>query len=272
MLPEIQSITNTVPFYNAKRVIVCENMGFFKNKFEKIPSFLENIPKYAHIIFIERDINKASRAYKIADKLGLCEEYNIPDNHTLHLWVKNKINESGLTINKTNIDEFINRTDINMYNMSHELDKLIAYCMNKNHIELKDIENITVLNFEEYIFNIVNAIGKRNKKDTLREYGYLYSLSVNSRKILSLLINNFSKLLFIRIGLDTKLSKNEISKKLDIKSSYFLDKSIEQAKLFSRASLFEILDLGGDIQKQMNTGLLDEKTGTELFIIKSLSI
>lgn len=270
ILDNIIGLANTAPFFSDKRVILCENTGFFKNKFDTFPDFLKNCPDTSYLIFVEREINRATLAYKTINKLGFTEEYNMPNERTLISWINNKIRSAGLSIEHDAVVEFISRTSSNMDNMDSEINKLISYSMNKKNITLLDVQKISTPNYEEQIFNIINAIAAKNKSLAMKEYSYLYILKTNPRIILSHLTSKFSQILDIEIALKKGMSPYDVQTQLNLKD-YPMKKNMETAKLFKESSLRNILKLSEETARKINTGLLNEQTGIELFIIKCLS-
>lgn len=270
ILDELISTAQTFPMFKDKRVILCENTGFFKNAFPEFASFIKEVPDFTYIIFVENEINRATGAYKTVSKLGFSEEYNMPKRPSLIKWVENKVKAADLSINRDALIEFVDRTSTNMDNMDCELSKLISYCMNSSVITVKDIDEICIASYEEQIFNIINAIAKKDKPLALKEYAFLYGLRTSPRSILALLSTRFSQILNIKQGYKSGMNEASIAKNLGINSPYAYKKSAESARIFSERSLKSILDLSAEYHRKMNTGLLDEQTGIEMFILKSL--
>lgn len=269
---ELVMTAQTYPVFSKCRVILCENSLFFKNKFEGFSDFLKTVPDFTYIIFVEREINKATSAYKTISKLGFCEEYNIPERADLSRWIDGKVRAAGLSIDSPAKSEFIGRTSINMENMDNELSKLISYCLNKGKITLSDVSTICLASYEEQIFNIINAIAKRDKKTALKEYTYLYNLRTNPRSIFALLTKRFLQMYNIQMGLDCGMDSKALGANLGIKSDYAFKRSLENVKYFNKKSLKDIISLSAEYHQKMNTGLLHEQTGIEMFILKSLEL
>lgn len=267
---EIISIANTAPFFSDKRVIYCENTGFFKNKFEEIATLLKNLPEFTYMVFMESEVAKNTSTYKIVNSNGFIEEYVMPEISDLKAWAKGRITKASLNIDNNALNEFVTATSLNMSYMNNELEKLISYCLGKESITLEDINTICIQNYEEEIFNIINAIASKNKALAMREYSILYKLNTKPRSILYLLTKRFSLILNISLALEANMNPEEIAANLGIYNKYALGKNIDAANSFSKESLYKILELSKDYSLKLNTGLLSEQTGIEMFIIKCL--
>lgn len=267
---ELISIANTAPFFSDKRVIYCENTGFFKNKFEEIADLLKNLPDFTYMVFMESEVAKNTTTYKTVNSKGFVEEYKMPEISDLKAWTRGRITKANLKIDNNALHEFVAATSLNMSYMSNELDKLITYCLNKENITLEDVNKICIQNYEEQIFNIINAIAKKNKPLAMKEYAVLYKLNTNPRNILYLLTKRFSLILNISLALKSNMNLDDIASGLGVYNEYALEKNIDAAKIFSTNSLYKILELSKDYTVKLNTGLLSEQTGIEMFIIKCL--
>lgn len=66
---EMQSIGNTLPFFQDKRLILIENSQAFK-KANDLPEVLEQFPETTFVVFVEKQIDKRNRLYKWIQKHG----------------------------------------------------------------------------------------------------------------------------------------------------------------------------------------------------------
>lgn len=267
---EIISVADTTPFFSDKRVIVCENTGFFKNKSEYISDYLNHVPESTYIIFVENDFNKNLKTSKTVFNNGFIEEYNKPDLSDLRAWVNGKVKARGKTIERDALHSFIKRTDISMDNMEMELNKLLSYCENNPVISDSDVEDICLTSLEEEVFAISNAISERNREKALKAYSDLYALKTDPRQILSLLNKNFREMLNFSIAFSGNMSASEIASVYKMKL-YAVEMRLKASNRFSRKSLKKIVLQSQDLMQKMNTGLVNDRTGVEMFILQCLS-
>lgn len=266
---EIISIADTLPFFSDKRVIVCENTGFFKNKTEYIGEYLKNVPEHTYFIFLENEVSFAVKSTKAAVAQGFIEEYNKPDTKDLRSWITGKVKSQGKTITSGALTDFINRTDISMDNMAMELIKLLSYCMDKNNITEEDVREICVTSLEEEVFEIANALSEKNKERALRAYNELYALKIEPRAILGRLNSTFLSMLNISMGYKGKMTIKEMASIFKMKEQA-IEIRLRASNRFSIESLKNIIRESQDLLQKMNTGLINDRTGVEMFLLNCL--
>lgn len=266
---EIISIADTLPFFSDKRVIVCENTGFFKNKTEYIGDYLKNVPEHTYFIFVENEVSKTLKSTKAAMSLGFAEEYNKPDIKALRVWVKKKVEVEGKTISNDAISDFIKRTDISMDNMEMELIKLLSYCMDKPTITEEDVREICIASLEEEVFEIANALSERDKERALRAYNKLYSLKIEPRVILGRLNSTFLSMLNISMGYKGNMTIKEMASIYKMKDTA-IEIRLKSSSRFTTESLKRIIRESQELLQKMNTGLINDRTGVEMFLLNCL--
>ena len=76
---EIISLSDTMPFFAEKRLILMEDSGFFKGGqgAEDMTQYMERIPESTCLIFVESEVDKRSKLYKAVKKHGYALNYPI---------------------------------------------------------------------------------------------------------------------------------------------------------------------------------------------------
>lgn len=267
---EIISIADTLPFFSDKRVIVCENTGFFKNKTEYIGDYLKNVPEYCYLIFVENEVSHTVKSTKAVAALGLEEEFNKPDIKDLKIWINGKIKAQGKTITVNALMDFIRRTDISMDNMETEITKLLDYCMEKDSITPEDVAEICTTSLEEEVFEIANAISEKNKERALRAYNDLYALKIEPKTILARLNGAFLKMLNISMGHKGNMTTKEMALIYNMKDAA-IEIRLKASKRFTTESLKNIIRESQELLQKMNTGRINDRTGVEMFLLNCLN-
>ena len=61
---EVISLGETMPFFSDRRIILLENTGFFKNQCPELAEYLNNLPDYLYLLFVEDEVDKRSKMFK----------------------------------------------------------------------------------------------------------------------------------------------------------------------------------------------------------------
>ena len=73
---EIISLSDTMPFFADRRLILMEDSGWFKGGpgADEMCAYIENIPDTTCLLFVETEVDKRSRMYKAVKKYGYIAE------------------------------------------------------------------------------------------------------------------------------------------------------------------------------------------------------
>ncbi len=163
-ISEIIGISDTLPFFSDNRLIVIENSGFFKNKCDELVDYLKTVPSSSHLLFVETEIDKRNRLYKLIKDSGRIVEFNAQDEKTLQRWILGLLQKEGKKITSDSLSLFLQKTGTDMEHIYHELEKLLSYCMDKDVITSTDIETICITQTTNQIFEMIHAIATKNQK------------------------------------------------------------------------------------------------------------
>ena len=140
---EIIDLAETLPFFADKRVILIEDAGIFSKAGDELGEYLKDSPESTHFIFVEESVDKRSKLYKAAAKCGNPVEFKEQTDETLARWIGMRIRKDGKGMSQAAYNSFIEKTGTDMENIDKELEKLLCYCMDKDVIELSDVETVT---------------------------------------------------------------------------------------------------------------------------------
>lgn len=260
-------MSETMPFFADYRLIVVENSGFFKNANDKIIEYIEKIPESTVIVFVESDIDKRGKLYKRVKEKGHDCEMAVQTPAVLEKWILSILGREEKKITKTAIDYFLSISGSDMTNIYSELEKLICYCMDKEAIEISDINAVTTEQISAKIFDMIDALGFKNQKKTLDIYYDLISTKEPPMRILFMLTRQFNIMLQVKELSEQGMGQKDIASKLSMQP-FIVGKAIKQTGNFKGNILREAIREAVDMEKDIKSGNMDEKMGVELLLIK----
>ncbi len=262
---EIISIAETLPFFSDYRAIVIEDSGLFSSANE-FSDYIARIPETTVIIFAENSPDKRTKLFKTVSREGVAVEFAVMKDIDLTGWIAKKFANNNITIAPSLAAYFVERTGHSMDELNSEADKLISYVCEKRTVDKEDIDLVCSRQLTDRIFDIMDFIGKKDRKNALAYYLDLISLQESETKILFLINAHFSKLYNIK-ELVAEGKRSEISSLLNIRQ-FFVPKYIEQANNFSSSTLKEAIEDGVFFDNAIKTGQMDGALAVESMIIK----
>ncbi|MCM1145467.1 MAG: DNA polymerase III subunit delta, partial [Lachnoclostridium sp.] len=139
---EIIDLAETMPFLSDKRLIVIENSGLLRHGGEQLAEYLKEPAETAYFILVESEIDKRSRLYKALSAKGRAVEFKTQEEAVLKRWILGTLKRENKKITERDLGLFLEKTGTDMDNISKELEKVICYCLERDVVTRKDIEEV----------------------------------------------------------------------------------------------------------------------------------
>ena len=222
---------NTYGLFTNKKIVFGSNATFLTTDKSEINNDVDEFIKY---INNPSDNILILSCRKLDGKKNVCklvkEKFKIVDvNLNYQEYIKEKT--KGYKFSTSDIIYFLSLVTEDIDRINNELDKLLMFKLEDKEITKKDIDLIVVKKIDDNIFDLIEAIIKKDKKKSLTIYNDIVSYGEEVFKILISLSNQ------IRLLLQVKILSNEndldIADKLNLKNPkqlYFLRQKIMNYK------------------------------------------
>lgn len=267
---EVIGISETLPFFADLRAVVIENSGFLKNSNEALADYLTHIPETTTIIFVEEEVDKRSKVYKKIKDSGYICEMTAQPVEVLKKWIVGILESNDKKIKESTLNHFIDTVGTDMENIHSEMEKLVCYCLDKEIIENDDIDAVCTQTITTKIFDLIDALGYKNKDRALQIY---YDLILNQEApemILYMLSRQFNIMIQVselkRMGLNSK----QMTEKMGL-APFVITKTLRQIDNFSYSALQSALEESIDLSEKTRNDMIDKKIAIEMMIIKYAS-
>lgn len=264
---ELIDLSETLPFFKEKRMILVENSGFFKNSCDDLAEYMGQVPESTCFVFVEEEVDKRSKLFKAASRAGSAVEFETPKEDMLIRWILGRIQREGKKITQSVMQLFLSKTGSNMENIDKELEKLICYTLDKTEIAAADVEAICTGQTENKIFEMIDAISAKNQKKALDLYYDLLALKEAPMRILFLIARQFQNLLLIKSMSAKGYPAVSIAKTAGM-PSFAVQKNLRQAGAFKINQLKEAIEDCGQAEEDVKTGRMADQLAVELLIVK----
>ncbi len=262
---KVYEAAQTLPFFSDRRLLLIENSGLFKTHSE-LGELLTDIPDSTIVLFVEDEIDKRNKLFKLIKDEGTVSEMNGLDEQNLKLFVASLLDQEGKKITESSILYFLDKTGSDMVNISNEVEKLVGYTYGRDVINPEDIDTVVTTQISGKIFLMIDAIGSKQQSKALDLYYDLLSVREKPMSILFLITRHFNLLLQAKDLQALGFHTSAIGEKVGI-PPFAVNKYLGQARNFSSKKLREALEYSAELEEQVKTGRMLEKVGVELFII-----
>lgn len=265
-LREVSATAQTLPFFSERRLILIENSNLFKVQSD-LSKVLLDAPDSTIFLFIEQEVDKRNKAYKLIIDQGIVSEMSSLDEKNLKLFIASLLKPSGKKITQSTAEYLLDKIGSDMENIRNEVEKLISYTLDRDIITVEDVDEIVTEQITGKIFQMMDAIGLKQQGKALSLYYDLLYVREKPSHILYLIMRHFNILLQVKELVLSGYNTSAITKKVSV-PAFTVGKYINQSKNFSKEQLTYALKLAADTEEQIKTGRIQEKIGTELLIIR----
>ncbi|MDO5598754.1 MAG: DNA polymerase III subunit delta [Lachnospiraceae bacterium] len=268
---ELIDLSETMPFFAERRLIVVENSGFFKAANPDLADYMKNIPETSCFLFIENEVDKRNKMFKAVKEKGRVVELGRQDEKTLLYWIGANVKREGKLIKTSTAQYLIEKTGTDMENLEKELEKLFAYALEEKEITPEAIDAISTTQISNKIFEMVEAVAERQQKRAMDLYYDLLALKEPPMRILYLLTRQFKQLLEVKVLCEQGMDKGKIASTVGL-HPFVAGKYMKRCQSFKKEALLKIMEDAADTEHLVKTGRLSDVMSVELFIVKYSSM
>lgn len=264
---ELIGISETLPFFADYRLIVVENSSFFKSANEELANYISTVPESTVIVFVEEEVDKRNKIFKYVKENGYALEMAKQSVATLQKWIIGILNTNNKKITETTMNVFIEKVGQDMENISNELEKLICYVGDREVIELEDVSAISTEQIVSKIFDMVDALGFKNRTKALNIYYDLIANKESPLLILYMLTRQFNIMLQVTELNKSGVDQKKIAEKTGL-APFIVAKTIKQTSNFKYSRIKEALNEGVELEEKVKSGNISDKMAVEMLLIK----
>ncbi len=277
----IQNAVNdlrSTPFISDFRVVVLQNAYFLssnkpKNEPDHVFSTLKEYiasPVRTSVLIIEAPYEKLDsrkNLYKEIMDVACVIECKELSKEEKEKYIHKTILDQGYEIERNALLELIKNLQVDSGMINNELEKLFLYKMNDKKINLADVNELITKNYEDNIYDLLNAVVSRNISEVLRIYYNFINNGNDSVSVLGAITSKFQEILYTKELLKSGLGSQDIMKYFNATKgrAYYIMKNANEVKdnlLIRYIENLEKLDF------DIKSGKIEKNIGIELFLLR----
>lgn len=270
-----------LPYMSDYKLVIVEDIDFAKltdSVVADIIGALDAMPEYANVLFIARGgelsqklIAKKEKApvtdlINYIEKNGVLAVFEKETGAKLRKWVKRHFDAADVEISDSVTETMINVCGEDMYTLSGETQKLIAYCRGRKVTDA-DIINVCCSNKSFRIFDLTKALTAGNTSKVHDTYNFLIKSGVSPFMIINMLSSCLTDMTVVKAGLESGKSVAEIAKSLKT-----FDWAVRNYAPFVRKLSYAYLDYAADKCNECALALKSYRTdaacAVEFFLLR----
>lgn len=265
---------NTMSLFSEKKVVVCKNCKFLtgsresdiNHDIEKLIAIINSqIDNILILTTISDKLDERKRIVKELKKKVNVKQFNKQKYNELVLFVEKELKNSNYKISKNSIKLFLDIVGTNLGVVVNEIDKLKLYKLDSKEINDSDIKNISSKVINDNIFDLVDAVVKRDVEKALEIYDDLLILNEEPIKLIVVIANQFRLIYQTKVMFKLGYSEIDISKHLGV-HPYRI--KLANNIIISEKNLLKYLEKLADLDIKIKTGYINKDLAFEMFLLE----
>jgi len=261
--------------FSTKKLIIIKNIfSLPASKTDDVRPLIQDCMKdndLAVIVF-EREIkDKRGKFFKFLKANAKSQEFLKLEDARLRQWIAREMDQTSdnkVKIDIRAIDELILLSKGNLWKIHHEIEKLASYKA-EGEISVQDVDMICPGERETKVFDLMDAIGERNKEKALRLFYSLKAQGEDEFGIFSMIVFQLRNLLKI-FDYQQKgfFDQQALAGKLKM-HPFVVKKTSGHLRNFPKQKLKGMYQLASDLDYEMKTGGQTPEEALVYFIAKA---
>jgi len=286
-LSHLVDACSSVPFLCPCRLVIIKGLlGRFEPKYgsEKRPTrskvknnsgmedwsglaeYIKQMPPTTVLVLVDGEVKPGNRFMKSLSPLAQVKGFPVLKDSDLSDWVQEKIKDGSGKISPGALKVLVSLVGPDLWVMSAEIDKLLAYCSSRTITE-DDVKQLTSYAREANIFALVDAIleGRRSQAQEL-----LHRLLIDGASpayILAMIARQL-RLIVLAKDIGKKKSGPGIYSSLELVSEYSLQKATRQAREFTLDRIKKAYDKLLEADLGIKTGKYEGDLALDLLVVE----
>ena len=257
-LDELENITQSVTFFGSEKLIIIKDT---KLKFNV--DLLKDIDPDIKVIIIEDSVDKRTSEYKTLSKIAEVNEYKHPDEKQMITYISDILKKYGKKISYEDASYMQSVCGEDKSNIINELQKLVIYADDTDIIDKKMIDKICSKTLSAKIFDVLDDIIGRKKKQAISQLDNLLKQKESIIKIYIMLYKQYKQL--YQIKLLKKKGQKDIAGTLGL-HPFVVKKLLYSVDKYSEEELKNIIYAFDDYDYKTKNGDIDFEIGLKKII------
>jgi DNA polymerase-3 subunit delta len=281
-LGELKNKCDTAPFLCSHRLVIVEGLlGRFDAKqsklrsrkgksgnglaeWEEFDSYIEHMPETTVLMLVDDEVKGNNPLLKKISSLAEVRTFPLLRGKDLKAWIRQRVKADGGDIAAEAVNLLAELIGGDLWAMDGEIQKLLLYDQERP-ISEDDVRQLVTCVQEANVFALVDAVAEGRTQLAQRLLHRLYDEGMSATYILTMITRQF-RLIAVARDLGKGLSRPQIQDRLGLKSSYALDKTLTQAKLYDFERVKRAYDKLLETDLAIKTGRYSDRLALELLV------
>jgi DNA polymerase III subunit delta len=263
---EIMEAGGTFPMISKRRLVLVADVEHLKESDQGgLLDSLTNLSKRSMLVLLAEDLDHRKKFYKTLRDKYCVAEFPKLKGIALEKWAEAFIQKQGYRSSSSTIKRVVELVGSDLQTLASELEKLMLSSGKEKDISKTEVEDLVRASRQHGIFELINAIGQRDRAAALRSLANLLSMGEHPLVMVTMMARHCRQILIAKEGLLQGSNTHEIASTAQI-PPFILDQFLRQARAIDAASVQEMYVRLAAIDKRLKSTSLDGRSMLERLI------
>jgi DNA polymerase III subunit delta len=256
-IDDIIKSANTYPMLAKRRVALVTSAEKLSDpEQETLIEALKDFSSRGLLILLAEDLDHRKKLYRTIRETGCVAEFAKLKGYALERWAEAYVQKEGYRISSAAMKKILDLAGSDLQSLSTELEKLILFSGRQRNIPDSAIEDLVRGSRQHKIFDLIDAIGLRDRTSALRLLENLISGGESPLAIVALMARHCRQVLIAKDYLGQKMDVREIAARAQV-LPFLMDKFMRQVRSADAAAVQEMYIRLADIDRRLKSSSVD---------------
>ncbi len=266
---QVRDSVEQIPMMTERRLVLYKNVDTLKeNSWSQLLPILEHPVQSTCFVMVASKIDKRKKFFKLIGQKGVVVELKKPFENQVSTWIEYIAYLNEVKISREANSALQQLVGTNLSEINNEVIKIKTYVGTRNNIELSDVLDVVSKARIDNVFNLTDAIAKRDRAEALLCLANLLEHGQNEMGILALILRQLRIFSQLRDGQKQGLSRNRLSAKVGV-PEFFITKYLAQSSKWDETKLDRAIEALYDTDRALKSSQVPSHIWLENFILRT---
>jgi DNA polymerase III subunit delta len=257
---------NTFPMLAKRRFVLVLDVDDFKDsEQDTLLDLLPSLSPRGLLVLLADSLDHRKKFYRTLREKYCIAEFEKLKGFALEQWTEEFVRKSGYRISASAIKKIVEAVGSDQQTLVNELEKLFLYAGKEKNIPEAILDDLVRSSRQYGIFELIDAIGLRNRVGALRSLANLLSMGEHPLVIVTMMARHCRQMLMIKEALRKGANAREAGSAAQI-PPFKLDQYLRQARVIEESSVQEMFTRLADLDRRLKSSSADGRIGLEQLI------
>lgn len=267
----VKDAAEMLPMMSARRLVVYRGVDSLKDKdWEALYPLFENPVDSTTFVLTAESLDKRKKSYKKLSEAAVVVELKRPYENQVVDWIDYLAYRLGLKLNREAAQLLKQFVGANLTELNNELVKLRDYIGERKEVEPADVLQVVSQTRVDRIFDLTDAIGRRDKVHALHSLANLLEHGQSEVGVLAMITRHFRILSQLKDGQRSGLSGQRLATHSGI-PQFLLTQYLEQIRHWDENKIQRTFNVLQDTDRALKSSSVPSHVWLENFVLKTCS-